>query len=289
MPPARTRESRFTYAVVGRNEAAHLGDMVGLAQQAAEPEDQVWFVDSASEDDSIAVARGLGVDEVIDAPVGKGRAMAVALDRCGSGYICFLDADWFEWTANAPALLRAEALRTGADMVVGVYSDDRRRVIQPYLYWPLVDALFPDYGRVCDPTPLSGMRVIDATLVRKPLPPGYGVETYLNLTFAAAGCKIAIADLGFLRGPLRGYTNVQESAIAVTTEILNFAVLSGRLDAAQRPQWDRWIGHVLSAIGVPPLPGAPDGEHLAAVAAAAARPLPPARATDPVVGELRVR
>jgi hypothetical protein len=122
------------------------------------------------------------------------------------------------------------------------------------------------------------MRVIDAALVRKPLPPGYGVETYLNLTFADAGHKIAIVDLGFLRGPLRGYANVQESAIAVTTEILDFAVLSGRLDAGQRPHWDRWVGHVLDAIGVPPQPGAADGEHLAAVAAVGNRPLPPAQA-----------
>jgi glucosyl-3-phosphoglycerate synthase len=278
---------RFTFAVIGRNEATRLEGMVGLAQQAARPGDEIWFVDSASEDDSIAVAHRLGV-EVLEAPVGKGRAMADAIDRCDSRYICFLDADLFHWTMNVPAMLRAEAVSTGADMIVGTYRDDRRRVILPYLYWPLVDALFPDFGRVCGPTAMSGMRVIDATLVRKPLPPGYGVETYLNLTFAAAGHEIVVADIGDLRGPLRGYANVQESAMAATTEILSFAVRSGRLDAAGRPDWDRWVERVLDAIGVPPPPGAPDQEYLAAVAAAAARPLPPARATDPVLGELRV-
>jgi glucosyl-3-phosphoglycerate synthase len=271
------REQDFTFAVVGRNEAERLAGMVGLALEAAQPGDRVWFVDSASEDDSIAVARGLGV-EVIEAPAGKGRAMAVALDRCGSGYICFLDADWFEWTVNVPALLREEAVRTGADMVVGIYTDDRRRVIQPYLYWPLVDALFPDYGRLCDPTPMSGMRVFDPALVGKPVPSGYGIETYLNLTFGAAGYEIATTDIGVLRGPLRGYTNVQESALAVTTEILDFAVGCGRLDATLRPDWNGWVAQVLDAIGVPPPPGAPDEAHMAAVAAAAERPLPPAHA-----------
>ncbi len=270
------REQDFTFAVVGRNEAERLAGMVGLAQQAAEPGDRVWFVDSASEDDSIAVARGLGVDDVIEGPEGKGRAMAAALDRSGPGYICFLDADLFHWTVNVPAVLRAEAVRTGAAMVVGAFGDDRRRVIQPYLYWPLVDALFPDYGRLCDPTPMSGLRALDSALVSGPLPAGYGAETYLNLTFADAGHEIAVVDIGILRGPLRGYTNVQESALAVVTEILDFAVRRGRLDPARRPAWDDWVGRVLDAIGVPPSPGAPEEEHLDLVAAAAARPLPPA-------------
>src|ERR1700722_18546222 len=74
----------FTFAVVGRNEAERLAGIVGLALEAAQPGDRVWFVDSASEDDSIAVARGLGVDEVIEGPEGKGRAMDAALDRCES-------------------------------------------------------------------------------------------------------------------------------------------------------------------------------------------------------------
>jgi glucosyl-3-phosphoglycerate synthase len=276
------REHVFTFAVVGRNEAERLAGMVGLALEAAQPGDRVWFIDSASEDDSIAVARALGVDEVIEGPEGKGRAMDAALDRCRSGYICFLDADFFEWTVNVPAMLREAALTTGADMVVGTYSDDRRRVIQPYVYWLLADALVPDYGRHCDPTPLSGLRVVDPALVQRPLPPGYGVETYLNLTFAGAGHRIAAVDLGFMRGPLRRYANVPEVSSAVAREVLDFAVGCGGLDPEQRPAWERWIDEVIETIGVPPPPGAPGDEHLAAVAAAAARPLPPARAPEAV-------
>jgi hypothetical protein len=278
---------RFTFAVVGRNEAARLAGMVGLAQRAAQPGDEVWFVDSASEDDSIAVAHRLGV-EALEAPAGKGRAMAVAIDRCDSSYICFLDADLFHWTMNVPAVLRAEAVRTGAGMVVGAYRDDRRRVIVPYLYWPLVDALFPDIGRACGPSAMSGLRVLDPGLVQTPLPPGYGAETYLNLTVAAAGHEIAVADIGELRGPLRGYANVREAAIAATTEILDFAERSGRLDAGLRSDWDGWVAQVIDAIGVPPPPGAPDEAHLATVAAAAGHPLPPMRVTG-ATGETRVR
>jgi glucosyl-3-phosphoglycerate synthase len=268
---------RFTFAVVGRNEAERLAGMVGQAQLAAQDDDRVWFVDSGSEDDSIAVARGLNVDEVIEGPEGKGRAMDAALDRCESGYICFLDGDLDQWTVNIPAALRAATVRSGAAMVVGVFDDDRRRMVVPFLYWPLVDSLFPEYGRLCDPKPLSGLRVLDAALIRRPLPPGYGVETYLNLTFADDGHAIVTEHLGFVGGPLRAYGNVQESALAIVTEILDFAVERGRLDPGLRPQWDRWVRHVLETIGVPPVPGAPAEDHLAAIAEASARPLPPAR------------
>ena len=150
-------------------------------------------------------------------------------------------------------------------------------MITPYLYWPLVDALFPDYGRRCDPKPLSGLRAFDAALVRRPLPPGYGVETFLNLTFAEDGHAIATEDLGFVGGPLRAYGNVQESAprSSPRSRVRRRVRSAG---AALRPEWDAWVGRVLDAIGVPPVPGAPADEHLAAVAEVATRPFPPARA-----------
>jgi hypothetical protein len=81
-------------------------------------------------------------------------------------------------------------------MVVGGFRTNRRRSISPALYWQLIDALLPDLGIPRYPRPLSGQRVIDASLPIGPIPPGYGVETYLNLTFAAAGRKICLADLG---------------------------------------------------------------------------------------------
>lgn len=189
MARGQPRGTPFTFAVVGRNESATLARVVAEAQAAAQPGDRVWFVDSASEDDSVKLARGLGV-EVIEAPRGKGRAMAAALERCDRGYICFVDGDLFHWTTNIPATLRAAVIETGADMVVGSYSYERRRMLTPAVYWPLVDALYPDCGRRCDPRPISGLRAFDATFPLGPLPPGYGIETHLNLAFGVAGREI---------------------------------------------------------------------------------------------------
>jgi glucosyl-3-phosphoglycerate synthase len=237
----------FTFAVVGRNEARTLGAVVEQALEAAQDGDRVWFVDSASDDDSVAVARRFGVD-VIAGPQGKGRAMAAALDRCREGYICFVDADLVDWSTNIPATLRAAAVQTGADMVVGGFSSDRRRALTPRLYWPLVDALFPDYGRRAGPVPLSGQRVFDAAFPTGPLPPGYGVETHLNLAFATANRHLASVDLGHLGTPLRGYANVEESGTAITAAVLDFAAADGRLDPQGRLRWERWARRRLDEI-----------------------------------------
>jgi glycosyltransferase involved in cell wall biosynthesis len=71
----------LTFAVVGHNEAERLHVAVQQARAAAGPRDEVWFVDSASTDDSCARAAALGA-RVVPAPRGKGRALAAALAQC---------------------------------------------------------------------------------------------------------------------------------------------------------------------------------------------------------------
>ncbi len=260
--------------MIGRDEARTLAGVVAQAQAAAGPRDVVCFVDGASADTSAIIARRLGI-EVIPAPAGKGRAIATALERCETRYLCCIDADLWQWSLNIPAALRVATIASGADMVVAAFTDGRRRVIMPAIYWPLIDALLPEYGRRCDPTPLSGLRVIDTTVPIGPLPGGYGVETHLNLSFAAAGRRIAVTDVGAIRGPLRGYGNIPEMAEAVARAILDFAVAADRLDAEFRPDWDDWANAVIEVIAGQPPPGAPDEAFLAAMAATVARPFPP--------------
>jgi glucosyl-3-phosphoglycerate synthase len=269
----------FTFAVIGRDEARTLARVIGQARAAARPGDVVCFVDSASADDFAVIARGLGID-VIPAPPGKGRAIAAALERCTTRYICCIDADLYHWTLNIPAALRAATVASDAEMVVAAFTDGRRRVIMPAIYWPLIDALLPEYGRRCDPTPLSGLRVLDSTVPIGPLPSGYGVETHLNLSFAAAGRRITVTDIGAIRGPLRSYVNIPEMAEAVARTILDFAVAATRLDADLRPDWDDWTNAVIEVIAGQPPPGADDDAFLEALAATAARPLPPVGAGD---------
>jgi hypothetical protein len=268
-----TRRPAFTFAVIGHDEAAYLRNALAQAIEAAKPGDRVWFIDSASEDGSQAIAADLGV-ETIAAPLGKGRALATALAACEHGYLCCIDADLEYSSVNIPAVLRAATASSGAAMVVGSYVTNRRRNVTPAIYRPLVRALLP--AADCN-QPLSGFRALNAELPLGPLPPGYGVETHLNLVLAADGRAVQTVDLGSYRGPLRGYANVPEIARSVATAILDFAQARGLLAAAARPAWERWVAPVIAAIDDQPAVGEDDAAYLAHLDALAARPLPAAR------------
>jgi glycosyltransferase involved in cell wall biosynthesis len=267
---------RFTFAVIGHNEAATLAGVLEQAFAAARPGDAVWFVDSRSTDDSRAIAAQLGAG-VVPAGLGKGRAVAAALARCRDGRLCLLDADVQRCQANLAAALRDAAVATGADMVVGeVDAGRKRRSVTPALYRPLAAALFPEAPAL--ERPLSGFRVLRAGLDVGRVPAGYGVEAHLNVHLAATGATIAPHELGFHRGPLRGYANVAALAEGVVEALLDAAVAHGRLDAGARPAWEAWADEVLEVVRTQPGEHDDDSDYLRRLRRAAARPLPPARA-----------
>jgi glucosyl-3-phosphoglycerate synthase len=265
--------SSVTFAVVGRDEEATLARALEQALAAARPGDSVWFVDSASSDGSAALARSLGV-EVVAAPAGKGRAVAVALGWLGTEWLCLLDAD-LQWSErNLAAALRDAALGGDADMVVGELSFPRRSSVGPALYRPLVGALF---GEVLPlRKPLSGYRVLRAGLAVGDLPAGYGVEAHLNVAVALSGARTAAVELGGYRGPLRGYRNIPVAAADVAAALLDLAVAHGRIRPGARPAWEAWVEEVLAVIRDQPGEGADDAAYLRHLERAGARPLPAA-------------
>jgi hypothetical protein len=273
----RTVMADFTFAVVGRNEAESLHLFLGQALEAAAPGDRVWYIDSDSSDDSAERAAALGA-QVIRAPAGKGRAMQRAIEECGSGYIVFGDADLTWSEHNICAVLRQAAIDTGADMVIGHgHHPVRVRSVNPGVWLPLAGFFFPQLLGSFSPFPVSGYRVIRAEHVNGLLPPGYGIETHLNLLFAHDGRSIVAHHFGAYEGPLRGYRNIPLMSLEVANATLDFAEREGLLDRELRPQWDEWVEVVLQVIRTKASPdGPPDGyeERLAAVAA---RPLPPAK------------
>jgi glycosyltransferase involved in cell wall biosynthesis len=264
---------RFTFAVVGRDEAATLGRVLEMAFAAARPGDAVWFVDSASADDSARLAAAAGA-EVVAAPAGKGRAIAAALARCREGRLVLLDADLEHAEHNLAVLLRDAALADpGAAMVVGeVAPRSKRSSVSPFLYQPLATALFPEAPVLRKP--LSGFRVLDAERDHGAVPDGYGAEAHLNLEVAATGGRVHRCELGPYRGPLRGYAHIPVLAADVAAAVLDAAEVHGRLAGGERPAWDEWAAGVLRVIGAQPRPGAAEEEYFERLRAAAARPLP---------------
>src|SRR5438552_18435019 len=82
----------ITFAVVGHNEGEYLARSIGQAAAAARDGDRLLFVDGQSTDGSADLAASLGA-EVVEAPLGKGRAVAAALARCEPPYIRLIDGD----------------------------------------------------------------------------------------------------------------------------------------------------------------------------------------------------
>jgi glucosyl-3-phosphoglycerate synthase len=273
----------FTFAVVGRNEAATLHLALGQALEAAEEDDRVWYVDSDSRDDSAERAAAMGA-EVIAAPVGKGRAMARAIELCGSGYICFGDADLTWSENNICGVLKQAALDSGADMVIGHGQHPVRvRSVNPGIWLPLAGHFFPSLLDAFSPFPVSGYRALKAEQVHGPLPPGYGIETHLNLLFAFDGGSIVAQDFGAYEGPLRGYRNIPLMSLEVANATLDFAEREGLLDRGMRPEWDEWVEAVLEVIRTKPGDGGPPEGYADRLAAVAARPLPPTNSSSAAI------
>jgi hypothetical protein len=189
--------------------------------------------------------------------------------------MCFVDADLEASEINIPHKIRSVAAETGADMVVGAFHEKKRRLaVTPSLYHPLLGALFPE--RVNDlSVPLSGFRALRVGLPIRPLPPGYGAETHLNVEVPTAGYTVVDCDLGRFQGNLRDYSNIPEIGTDVAAALLDLGEAHGRLAPAARPAWDAWVADVIDVLrGQPPV-GADDSAYVEELLAVAARPLPP--------------
>jgi glucosyl-3-phosphoglycerate synthase len=266
----------ITFAVIGHNEADYLARSIGQAAEAARDGDRLVFVDGQSTDGSAEVAGSLGA-EVVEAPLGKGQAVAAALERCDTAYLCLIDGDIEHSERNIPLALRDALVDEPAHMILGDFEWRGRRMNHSIagVYRPLVGALFPEalerFGRI----PYSGFRILRADLPLGPLPPGWAVETYLNLVCHVNGWPTRVIELGEYAGPLRrkpllGYE--------VGGAILDLAEADGRLDPALRPRWDDWLEGIMQVLVEQLPPGEEPGEeYLERHKAARSRPFPPAR------------
>jgi hypothetical protein len=233
---------RFTFAVVGHDEAATMTGVLAMAIAAARRgQDDVWFVDSGSTDGSARVAAALGV-EVIQAPLGKGRAIAAALGRCRDGRIVLLDADVRDAERNLALTLRQAAeAHPDADMIVGQPTEPAARGV----YHHLSRALFPEVPLMR--VPLSGFRVLDATRDHGSLPHDYGVEAHLNVRTAVTGGSVETCEIGAQQGADRGREHMARVAADVARGMLDLAETHGRLATGERARWDRWVDAFIAA------------------------------------------
>jgi glucosyl-3-phosphoglycerate synthase len=273
----------FTFAVIGRDESERLGTALGQASEAAQPGDEVWFVDSGSNDGSSELAASLGA-HVLSAPTGKGRAVARALDEATTEHLVLVDADIERTSANIPLSLREAAERSGADLIVAEFEEPRLRLRHSsrYVWRPLVRALFPEADGRFGRTPLSGFRALRTGMELGSIPTQFGAETHLNLVVAAAGGSVDVVDVGTYWGPVRPKPLL---GLEVGAAILDLAHARGRLEAELRPRWDEWVRSVVEIVvagpgrstdGSTPRDTSADAEYVQRLEVASGRPLPPA-------------
>jgi hypothetical protein len=120
--------------------------------------------------------------------------------------------------------------------------------------------------------PFSGFRILRTGLDTRPLPPGCGIETLLNLLSAVGGWRTRVVDVGDIAGPIR---RKPELAGEVAGVILDFAVAEGRLEPERRPAWEAWVAGATAVTRAQPGHGEPVGDYRDRLAVAAGRPLPP--------------
>lgn len=234
--------------IPAHNEEATVATMVGQALDAAQPGDRVLVVDSGSTDDTARRAREAGAD-VIGGPLGKGAAMQLAVSTVDSEWTCFLDSDVVTSERNIAALLRETAAGGTADQVVGDFEYDHPGTILAStftIYEPLTSRFFPEVGHH-GAHALSGFRAVRTRFLRGvELPPDFGVETFLNISVALSGGQVNVCHLGVLSSRYRFHGG--SMATEIGTRILDLAETHGRLDPADRPEWDEWLRAGVAAI-----------------------------------------
>lgn len=262
----------FTFVIPARDEQDSVATIVGQACQAAQPDDRVLVVDSASTDTTAQRAAAAGA-EVLHGPSGKGAAMAAAIATVTTPWVCFLDADLIDAELNVPATLRHAATSGDADHILGdyEYADPATILASTFtIYEPLVAEFFPEVGAL-GANSLTGYRAIRRSFLDEPLPGDFGVESHLNITTAMAGGTATVCHLGVITSR---FSHKPDMCQEIARTVLDLAVAHHRLHPDERQRWNTWVEGGLPAIRSV---GATNGRSavLARLFTAVRRPMPP--------------
>ena len=201
--------------------------------------DRVVFVDSASTDCSVQIARDRGVP-VVEAPLGKGRAVSRLFDELDGEHACLIDADIVGHQDNFAELICRESGHFPEAMIVGQFWGDGPRLMPSTdgVYGPLSESFFPEIGDRFGSKPLTGFRVIPPALQDLDLPHGFGLESFFNIESVMTGIGSRVVDIGRYIGRFKAKP---EMPVEIGRTILDLAVSHHRLDPANRASWETWL------------------------------------------------
>jgi glucosyl-3-phosphoglycerate synthase len=257
-----------------RNEAATVGDIVSAVLNGGDGlVDEVLVVDSASTDDTAAVAKRAGARVVTADTRGKGEAMWQGIAATDASLVVFLDADLERFDPDfVPALLGPLVADPQIALVKGAY--DRRTEadvtvgggrVTELTARPLLAAFWPELGQIVQP--LGGEYAARRELLEQlPFRCGYGVDIGLLLDTNELLGPGAIAQVD-LHERFHSHSDLQalgRMAAEVLHTVIDRLISQGRLaaDAAastslvQPIRIDNTFGHTRHDVDVserPPL------------------------------------
>jgi glucosyl-3-phosphoglycerate synthase len=206
--------------VPARNEAATVGSVVGRVRAALVDTvallDEIVVIDSDSEDDTFAVARGSGaavyrsreIRPDLGSHPGKGEAMWKSLFVTRGEVLVFMDADLVDWDTHfVPGLLGPLLTAPDVALVKGCYERPYRAAdgsrsreggrVTELVARPLIAMLFPELAGLAQP--LAGEWAVRRSLFETlSVPTGYGVEiaALIDTARTRGAAAIAQVDLG---------------------------------------------------------------------------------------------
>jgi len=135
-----------SFVVIGLNEGAHLAACFRALSEQGLPRSQceIVYVDSGSDDDSLAIARAAGVDTLVEisrASASAARARNAGLARANAPFVHFVDGDTQlrpGWTREAMDALVGDAQLVGVEGALQEARPDHSLVHRTLaLDWPV--------------------------------------------------------------------------------------------------------------------------------------------------------
>lgn len=211
--------------------------------------DELVVVDSASTDDTAAVAGSAGAQVIRVSEPGKGRALQRGVAATTADLVCFIDADLSDFTPTFVTallgplladptvhLVKATYDRPGSD---GSLAGGGR--VTELVARPLINAHWPQLAGFVQP--LGGEYAARRALLESlPFPVGYGVELALLVDALGAAGLDGLAQVDLARRKHRHQGNAKLGQMAAA--ILRVAARRTDADVSEHAELVQWVRDV---------------------------------------------
>lgn len=249
----RTLERRamsVSVVIPAHNEEVSVAQVIADARAGLESLDvpgDITVCASGCTDLTADVAAEAGA-AVVEAPKGKGAAIAAGLEATSGEIVCLIDGDLQYFGPTPLSALLVQPLLDGvADAVV---SDLYWRPLYPQLWLhgffvPLAGLVFPEMVAKVGTTPWSGQRAALRSLWPSTLPTDFTVDLHLLLHWNRHALRMRPVLADDWTNPQRPKPRLMTDELAV---LLDWALADGRIEESQLPLIREWHVQVNSVM-----------------------------------------